>query len=69
MGARWKAPKGEGRALRLSVSLESALHTRLERIANRNRVSIAWVIRYACEKLLQDAELSQLKLPFTDEET
>jgi predicted DNA-binding ribbon-helix-helix protein len=39
---------------RLSVSLTAEQHRELNEIAQRNKVSIAWVIREAIERLLKD---------------
>lgn len=39
---------------RLSVSLSPEQHAELVEIARKNKVSIAWVVREAIERLLQD---------------
>lgn len=39
---------------RMSVSLPSALHLELERIARDKKVSLAWVLREAAEKYVAD---------------
>jgi len=39
---------------RMSVSLPSALHSELERIARDKKVSLAWVMREAAEKYVAD---------------
>lgn len=39
---------------RLSVSLTVEQHRELSDIAKRNRVSVAWVVREAIERLLKD---------------
>lgn len=41
-------------AFRLSVSLSADQHRELNEIARRNRVSVAWVVREAVERLLKD---------------
>lgn len=41
-------------AFRLSVSLSSDQYRELNEIARRNRVSVAWVVREAVERLLKD---------------
>lgn len=41
-------------AHRLSVSLSSEQHRELNEIARKNRVSVAWVVREAIERLLKD---------------
>lgn len=39
---------------RLSVSLTAEQHRELNEIARKNRVSVAWVIREAIDRLLKD---------------
>jgi hypothetical protein len=39
---------------RLSVSLTSEQHRELNEIARKNRVSVAWVVREAIDRLLKD---------------
>ncbi len=39
---------------RLSVSLSAAQHRELNEIAKKNRVSVAWVVREAIDRLLTD---------------
>jgi predicted transcriptional regulator len=41
-------------AHRLSVSLSADQHRQLNEIARKNRVSVAWVIREAIDRLLKD---------------
>jgi predicted transcriptional regulator len=41
-------------AHRLSISLSPDQHRELSEIARRNRVSVAWVVREAVERLLRD---------------
>lgn len=41
---------------RLSVSLTEEHHSELLEIAERNKVSIAWVVREAIERLLRDEQ-------------
>ncbi|MEL7381870.1 MAG: ribbon-helix-helix domain-containing protein [Pseudomonadota bacterium] len=41
-------------AHRLSVSLTAAQHHELSEIARKNRVSVAWVVREAIDRLLKD---------------
>lgn len=49
-------------AHRLSVSLTAEQHDQLAAIAKTNRVSIAWVVREAIERLLQgDMPLFQIR--------
>lgn len=47
------APTQES-AHRLSVSLSAEQHQQLNEIARKNRVSVAWVVREAVERLLKD---------------
>lgn len=39
---------------RLSVSLTAEQHRELNEIARKNRVSVAWVVREAIDRLLKD---------------
>lgn len=39
---------------RLSVSLTADQHRELNEIARKNRVSVAWVVREAIDRLLKD---------------
>ncbi|MBM9593936.1 ribbon-helix-helix domain-containing protein [Roseitranquillus sediminis] len=41
---------------RLSVSLTEDQHAELVEIAEKNKVSVAWVVREAIERLLQDEQ-------------
>lgn len=41
---------------RLSVSLTEEQHTKLLEIAEHNKVSVAWVMREAIERLLRDEQ-------------
>lgn len=41
---------------RLSVSLTEEQHTELIEIAKKNKVSVAWVVREAIERLLRDEQ-------------
>lgn len=41
-------------AHRLSVSLSAEQHRELNEIARKNRVSVAWVIREAIDRLLKE---------------
>ena len=44
----------DGRTHRLSISLDDKQYAQVAEIAQRNRVSIAWVVREAVERLLAD---------------
>lgn len=52
MASTEKAETAEKSACRLSVSLTAEQHDRLAQIAQEHRVSIAWVVREAIERLL-----------------
>lgn len=41
-------------AHRLSISLSAEQHRELSEIARQNRVSVAWVVREAIDRLLRD---------------
>lgn len=41
---------------RLSVSLTEEQHSELLEIADKNKVSVAWVVREAIERLLRDEQ-------------
>lgn len=41
---------------RLSISLSPEQHMELVEIADRNKVSVAWVVREAIERLLHDEQ-------------
>ena len=41
---------------RLSVSLSPEQHAELVEIASKNKVSVAWVVREAIERLLHDEQ-------------
>lgn len=43
-------------AHRLSVSLSPEQHAELVEVANKNKVSVAWVVREAIERLLHDEQ-------------
>ena len=43
-------------AHRLSVSLSPERHAELLEIANKHKVSVAWVVREAIERLLHDEQ-------------
>ena len=44
----------DDKATRLSVSLTAEQHRELNEIARKNRVSVAWVVREAINRLLKD---------------
>jgi hypothetical protein len=54
MGRQSSGKKETHAKTRMSVSLPSALHLELERIARDKKVSLAWVMREAAEKYVAD---------------
>ena len=46
--------KPTGKAIRASISFPEPVHAELERLAAAKKVSLAWVVREAVEKYLQD---------------
>jgi len=44
----------DDKSVRLSVSLTAEQHRELNEIAKKNRVSVAWVVREAIDRLLKD---------------
>lgn len=48
--------RGKKEPHRLSVSLSPEQHAELVTIANKNKVSAAWVVREAIERLLHDEQ-------------
>lgn len=61
---RSPAEPEKGKSQRVSVSFTPAQYEYLARIARRNRVSIAWVVRDAVEQLVaEDAPLFRRSQP------
>ena len=54
MGSSAKAEADDKAVHRLSVSLTAAQHDQLAKIAHDHRISIAWVVREAIERLLNE---------------
>lgn len=54
MGDFKQKPAAEKSPHRLSVSLTEEQHQHLSELALKNRVSVAWVVREAIERLLRD---------------
>lgn len=52
-------------SVRTSVLLPSEQHLRLVEIAERNQVSVAWIIRQAVNQLLEKETVEQLRLPIS----
>jgi predicted DNA-binding ribbon-helix-helix protein len=53
---------------RLSVSLEQRQHDALVKIADKRSLPLAWVVRHACQRLIEEEEAGQLRLPLLDAE-
>lgn len=43
-------------SIRVTTTLTKAQHNAVERIADQNHVKVAWVIRQAVERLIEQAE-------------
>lgn len=46
----------ESRTVRASISFPADVYADLERIAEANRVSLAWVVRQAAERYVRDVK-------------
>jgi hypothetical protein len=51
-------------SVRVTTTLTKGQHDAIEHIANRNHVKVAWVVRQAVERLIEQAEGGPL-LPLT----
>lgn len=51
---RGRKPTGKPRATRASASLPPELYLTLQKIAKQKKVSVAWVIRDAAEKYIEE---------------
>ena len=57
-------PRGKRVPVRLSVGLDPASHAKLSRLAHRNDVSLAWMIRKAIADFIErQEEDGQVELP------
>ncbi len=57
-------PKGKNPAVRLSISLNSADHAELSRLAARHDLSVAWLVRKAVSEFVKrNANQDQPVLP------
>lgn len=54
---------------RITVTLGVGQRAVLERIAERNETTLAFVVRYALKQFIQESEQGQLKLAFPDRPT
>lgn len=53
--------KDDAKTVRASISFPADVYAELERIAQANKVSLAWVVRQAAEKYVRDAEVAGKK--------
>lgn len=51
----------DAKTVRASISFPADVYAQLERIAQANKVSLAWVVRQAAEKYVRDAEVEGKK--------
>lgn len=51
----------EAKTVRASISFPADIYAELERIAEANKVSLAWVVRQAAEKYVRDVEAAGKK--------
>lgn len=51
----------EPKTVRASISFPANIYEELERIAEANKVSLAWVVRQAAEKYVRDVEATGKK--------
>lgn len=57
-------PKGKRLPVRLSVSMDAVVHAKLSRLADRQDVSLAWMIRKALAEFVERrGEEDQAELP------
>ena len=57
-------PKGKRLPVRLSVSMDAAVHAKLSRLADRRDISLAWLIRKALAEFIErQEEGDQAELP------
>jgi metal-responsive CopG/Arc/MetJ family transcriptional regulator len=54
MAGKQKPKKKPSRSLRASVSFPENVYRELERLAKKKKVSVAWVVRDAAEKYVED---------------
>lgn len=60
---------GEKEIVRITASVPRAQEVALKELAAKNDVSVAWIIRYAISKLLDENEEAQLPLDFGSRST
>lgn len=59
---RGRTMTGEGHMERVTVTLTHAQVLALRGLAAKNKVAVAWVVRYAVERLLEEGPAVQLTL-------
>ncbi len=52
----------EAKTVRASISFPANVYAELERIAEANKVSLAWVVRQAAERYVRDAKAAGKKI-------
>ncbi|NJD39233.1 MAG: CopG family transcriptional regulator [Geobacter sp.] len=58
-------PVPRKKVMRITATLAGDQYERLEELAAKNRVSVAWLIRRSVDRLIEDVD-GGLKLPFED---
>jgi metal-responsive CopG/Arc/MetJ family transcriptional regulator len=58
----------ETKTVRASISFPADVYAELERIAEANKVSLAWVVRQAAEKYVRDVEAGGKKTTASNNE-
>jgi metal-responsive CopG/Arc/MetJ family transcriptional regulator len=61
MTKRASRKNDESRTVRASISFPADVYAELERIAEANKVSLAWVVRQAAERYVRDVKAEQEK--------
>lgn len=51
--------------VRITATLLNDQHERLEKLAKKNKVSVAWIVRRAVDRLIKEID-DGLKLPFEE---
>ena len=58
--------KSQGKQYRLTVTLGPGQREVLERIAKRNHATLAFLVRYALDRLIEDYGQQQMRLELKD---
>lgn len=61
---RWKVGKDGRDAVRLTTTLSRRQYNQLQKLSEKHEVKLAWLVRYATQQLLRDAEKGTLQLDF-----